>query len=646
MGRKPLIVHLGYDQTALEALRGWLDDHAERLAPHLRVYDLAPPPPPEIAPDADADPDAASDAGPGTGAAPAPAADPATGTDPDAGPDPDPDPAGEAPPVLRMDASALQAAAMDMARGRPGAAEALRSEAGRLAAAVATDPAPVACLTGACLLGPALGEGARGHVETEIYPRACQIIDLLAEAFAGLDTSFVVFERASDDWLRRLYAARLASGQFEGEFAAFMARFAPILHWADLRDELAFGLDGRAPLTAFTVEEMAASPAPAALAAVRMLNLPGEILADSAPLQGLSVGAADPMVPETLAGVRHPRHRALVLGGSNSVILNGWVNLLRRDYQEVADIVNLSMGSGSSAMGLYRLLAHRGRRPGEPLLWEYAANDYAHMEGGLALDSLLYHVEWVLQICIREERPFVPVLLRTWDQALADGDDAYVSALKDLFAAYGVAPLDGDRLLQILTRGPADLADWYGDRMHFMVRTEFPRRLAEAALLALDGARVPVAPPGRAAHFDPLELRLALPEEAPETFQGAGVRCAFAPFETGPRVPAGGRALAAILVAAVGGPAIRITAGDTRSGPYATQLAPVEKTPERQLGQLVLGTGAHGLEIPGAVVQIDVDDSEALPTVQPMYQPGDPPGTPVPGGLVALLCEAPRDDAA
>ena len=117
----------------------------------------------------------------------------------------------------------------------------------------------------------------------------------------------------------------------------------------------------------------------------------------------------------------------------------------------------------------------------------------------------------------------------------------------------------------------------------------------------------------------------------------------FAPFESRPRVRTPGRALAAILVASGSGPAITFRAGGTRHGPYATQVPHGPRIAPQQLRQLLPGSDTHGVEIAGGVVQIDLDDSQATPIVQTMYTRDAPPSEPVPAGLVALLCEEPRE---
>lgn len=324
------------------------------------------------------------------------------------------------------------------------------------------------------------------------------------------------------------------------------------------------------------------------------------------------------------------------------MIVDGWVNLMRRDYDALVQINNLSVGACTSVMGLYRMLVRRQPMPGAPVIWEYGVNEYNHMAGGQPLASLLYHLEWVLQICIRENRPFVPLLMRNKVQAMAAQDDAYVRAVTDLFARYDVLPVDCHRLLRIVMRGGRDFEPWYSDGAHYSTATEFPRRVAEAAILALETARVPRQIAERAAHFDPLDLAVHLPGAATETFDNSIVDCAFARFEDSPRIAVPGRALAAIIVTSGSGPDIRLQAGDSALGLYATQVVHGPRVPARQFRQLVLGNSSGGLKVPGGQLQIDIATADATPLVQTMFTRTTPPETAHPNGLVAILGEVPR----
>lgn len=582
MARKTLILHAGYHETGAGLIRRWLEDHAEVLAPHLGL--ILPGP---------------------------------EGSD------------------------ALRAAAQALGRGRSGARAALAEEARALATRVRAAEAPVVCLSDEGLLGLPLGAVEAGQEETGIYPGLCPILDVLAEAWAGFDLVVALFERGPEAWLRNLHARARRESGFTGPFETFLARYDPAPHWPDLRDEITFALDGRGRLETWAFEVEFRGGQVAGMGFFRLLGLPGEVLAQCRP--GL-VPPAEAPEPETRAAAAPPPPGppVLLLGGPNALVPGGWGALLA-EYPALAELRNLSGGACTSAMALYRLLAEGEEAPGAPVIWEQGITEYTHQAGGQPLESLLYHVEWLLQLCQRGGRPFVPVLMQGRAQVAQPHEGTYLRGLRALLADYGVVPVDCARLIAVLARGAVDLDAWYERNAFYRTDTEFPRRLAETVLTALGTARVPQAPPARAAHFDGRTLVLRTPAETPGVFSGPKFAFRFAPFEEAPRVETPGRALAAILVASGSGPSVSFRAGDTRHGPYVTQVPHGPGIAPQQLRQLVLGSAPGGVEIPGGVVQIDVDDSQDTPIVQTMYSRGAYPPEPVPSGLVALLCEEPQE---
>lgn len=596
MTGKRLILHAGYHQTGAGLIRQWLEDHAEILAPHLALYL------------------------PG-------------------------DPLVEA----------LRDAAMGCARGRAGAQAALTQAARDLAEDIRTQGAPLAVLSDETLLGPPLGHVEHGHVETEIYPGLCPILNGLSRELAEFAPTVAVFERDPDAWLENLHAQMVRQGAFVGDLDSYLTYYEPQLNWAGLRDEITLALQGRGTLAVWPFEAEFAKGPVAKMGIFQALEIPDALMARCRPIlqvrartqPNTAAQASAPNTPDTSG----PSH-ALQLGGANAMAPGGWGQLMRRDYAALVRAHPLSTPAGTSATALYRMLAEGGDWPGAAVIWEQGVNEYTHMTGGQDLDSLLYHVEWLLQLCQREGRPFVPLLTRSKTQAvqtgaIQTGDDPYVTGLRALFADYGLTVLDTARLIEVLERGPADPARWYARNALYDPETDLPRRMAETVLMALADARVPVSPPDRAAHFAPLALRLRRPAETPETFPLPGTVCRFAPFRDGLTLATPGRALAAILVAGGGGPVIRLAAGQTVLGRYATQISPSPSPgqPPQQLRQLILGNGAGGVEIPGGVVQIDLDTSPEVPIVQTMFQQGPLPSDTLPTGLVALLCEEPAEGA-
>ncbi|MBV7397352.1 SGNH/GDSL hydrolase family protein [Mameliella sediminis] len=577
MAEKSLVLHLGYHQTGVGLVRRWLQDHAAILAPHMQLY------------------------------------------------------SAEDDLVV-----ALREAALARVRGRKGSREALSHAARALAGAIRAQEAPVACLADETLLGPPLGHAENGHVETEIYPGLCPVIDVLMHELAAFDPVISVIERKPEHWLKRLHARAVEQGHFEGQLADFYTRFRPQVSWEGLREEIRFALQGRGRLAAWSFEEHLQPGDIVKGGVLGPLNIPPALLAHcraDLPVRPPAAPAEDtPPAPP-------PPAEALLLGGANALVAGGWGQLLQQEYGALAEVVNLSFPAGTSALGLVRMLVQGAARPGAAVLWELGINEFSHLNHGQPVDSLMYHLEWLLQICIRENRPFVPILTRNRMQATSAGGDPYVARLRALLADYGLTAVDASHLARVLDRGVQAPGRWYRNNAVYETDTDLPRRLAEAALMALAEARVPVAPPARAAHFTPLSLHLRTPETTEGHFRQPGVSWHFAPFDKGPRVATPGRALAAVLVASGNGPVIRLTAGDRTLGSYVTQIPHGKGIAPQQLRQLILGEEARGVEIPGGVVQTDLDGNQGTPIVQTMFQHGTPSSPSLPTGLVGFLCE-------
>lgn len=601
MTGKRLILHMGYHQTGGDLIRDWLDDHAAILAPHLLLY----------------------------------------------GPD-------------HPRVAALRAAAWDCARGRAEARAALAEAGAALARDIHAQEAPLALLSDADLLGPPLGWVEQGHLETEIYPALCPILTGLAQELADVPPTIAVFERDTDNWLLSLHALAVGRGAFVGDLDAFLAHYEPQVDWIGLREEITFALRGRGGLLTWRFEAEFRHDTVAEMGFFEALEIPQAVIARCRPK--LSRPAETASAPTATSATPHAPDvdqasdaqntqdapPVLLMGGVNAMAAGGWCHLMRRDYSALVQTHNLSIGAGTTASALYKLLAQGQDSPGAPVIWEQGVNDYSHLVGGQDLGSLLYHVEWLLQLCQRQGRPFVPLLTYTRMQTRLGRDDSYVAGLRGLFAAYGLPVVDMARHIQVLDRGTPQPDRWYAGAF-YDTGTDLQQRMAEAALIALDQAAVPQAPPARAARFAALDLRLRTPDHASETLDVAGFPCTFAPFETAPQITTPGRALAMILVTGAHGPVIRLAAQETNLGLYATQIALGAGQPPQQLRQLILGP--DGVEIPGGMVQICAETRPApapetapeMPIIQTMFQPdavpsGAPPDAPS-TGLVALLCE-------
>lgn len=574
--RTRLIIHLGYHKTGSSSLQKWLLDHRDVIAPELHCYNLA-----------------------------------------DGGSNP------------------LKFAVHNWLMGLGGEDEVI-AQCRALGAEIWDLPQKTVCISDESLLGMPLGWSRGDFVETGIYPRAREVVAVLARELAVFSPIFVVFERDEEKWLRSTHNQVFKAGNVSEDFAGYLARFSPDVDWLRLRRELEAGIGANGSLVALDFEEEFGRDDVAQMSFFHLLGLSEPVLAACRP----NLERINASVPIERPVGAAPR--VLVLGGSNSMILNGWVNLLRRDYSALADITNLSIGASTSTMALYRLLAEGGRAPGAPVVWEYGVNEYNHMLHGQTLPSLLYHLEWLLQICIREGRPFVPLLLRNKSQAAMPDDDPYIGAVRDLFVSYGLAPIDANHLRRVLARGEPGLECWYSDPAHYSTETELPRRIAEAVLLALDTAKVPVSPTDREARFTAVDLVLCEPEGRREAFSNSFVTCGYVPFEERPSVPVDGRALAAVIISSSSGPNIEFHDDETSFEVFATQLQEGPGIPARQLRQLVFGAEFGGFSPVNGKLGLRIETRHRRPMVQNMYVQAPPPSQLHSNGLVALLCEKRR----
>lgn len=581
---KRLVVHLGYHKTGSSSIQRWLLDHAQELSPHLACYNLA------------------------------------DGT-----------------------SNQLKFAAHSMTMGliRP---EKFRERAEEWAEMFRNVEQPVICVTDEGLPGLPLGSLTQNYRETRIYPRAPEIVRMMAEAFAEFDPIFVVFEREAEPWLKSVHNQMFKQGCVSENYWSFIEDYAPNVDWPAFRAQLAqaveTGSGGRGKLVACSFEEEFAKPTVSEMTLFRLLDLPDEVMARCRP-KLTHVNASLPLVarpPEVLP--------AIVLGGPNSMVADGWVNLLRRQFTELVEVHNLSVGASTTVMGLYRLLSWANRPPEAAVFWEYGITEYNHLSDGMPLETLLYHVEWLIQVCIRERRPLIPVLMRNRSQ-VDRMDDPYLPAIKRLFASYRIQVLDVHMLLPVLSRGKYQPGDWYIDNIRYKVDTTLPIRVAEHVMMLHRQARPPVQRPDRAEHFDPLDLNLAIPnEDSPSlTFRDGHISVAYEPFGTTPRVGITGRAIGVIIVTSGTGPALDIDTGnDVHRDPVSTRIAFGEEVPPRQLRQLAFPDDNGPLVIDNEMVLRPVTP-ETWPVTQSLFcwqDPAEEPDALESNGLVAVLCEVER----
>lgn len=580
---KRVLVHLGYHKTGSSSIQQWLLDHAPVLASHMACYNLA------------------------------------DGT-----------------------SNPLKFAAQAFTMGKIGRDE-FMARAREMADTIRDMPQDLVCITDEGLPGLPLGATTGGYRETRVYPRGPEIAGCLAEAFAEFDVTFILFERDTEAWLKSVHNQMFKQGDVSEDFLTFVDRYAPAIDWPALRGDITAAVEtateGRGRVIACSFEEEFAKTSVWDMTFFKTLDIPAS-LHTHCRAQLAHINPSVPLVAQAPKAMP-----MMVLGGSNSLLSGGWVNLLRREFSALADVRNLSIGACTTAMGLYRFLSTPDRPAEAPVLWEYGVNEYNHLNGGLPLDALLYHVEWLIQFCIRERRPLVPVLMRNRPQ-VGRVDDPYILALRKLFASYKVPVLDVDALLMVVARGHVDLNTWYSDDAHYRVDGPLPGRVAEQALMQVIQTRPPVQNPERAAHFEDRDLTLLAPQNAPrQLFDNSILSAPYVPFQDNPEVSLEGRALAAILVTSGSAPAVEIDLGpDAVTRPISTQVAYGPNIPARQLRQIVLWNDGNAPMVEGEL-RLRPITPDGAPDMQPMYtwtKPSEEPDAGTGNGLVAVLCEVMR----
>lgn len=105
--------------------------------------------------------------------------------------------------------------------------------------------------------------------------------------------------------------------------------------------------------------------------------------------------------------------RVLIIGGSNSVMAEGYTSRLK-ELKSISKIVNLSVGGTTSLTAIGRLLSSQNHGDFDLILYEYSLNDtghfYARSDG---VQSWMLMFQFILQSCVQlyPKANFIPILL-------------------------------------------------------------------------------------------------------------------------------------------------------------------------------------------------------------------------------------------
>ena len=186
----------------------------------------------------------------------------------------------------------------------------------------------------------------------------------------------------------------------------------------------------------------------------------------------------------------------IVIGGSNSVMREGWYRWFRiyaRDRMDL-QVINFSIGAASSLMSVYRILADDIRGRNVTIVWEYAINEdvcVRHRDDIYSPTLVGRNVRRFLTLCARRNIKVLPLLLPT--QRMWKNEDWHLTkVIETEFKRFGTKPFRYDRLL---ARRIADLADTpvFLDTLHF-APGPISKMIASSVLKRMHHAEVPVIP--------------------------------------------------------------------------------------------------------------------------------------------------------
>lgn len=277
-----------------------------------------------------------------------------------------------------------------------------------------------------------------------------------------------------------------------------------------------------------------------------------------------------------------------IIGGSNSLITPSWVRQLLHIKDKDLTVHNKSVGAATSLMGIYRILSG-DVPPGATVIWEYAVNEANHVAAGQSLESILYHLDWFLELCARRGIRVVPAVFMTLEAQLAydrHGPSGYWRALLKHLNARGVTPLDfGAHLSEAATRRDLDLRFFFADDAHYAPKTGFLRRIAATCLSAVKTAQVPQ----KNEEFTDQDLSLVRPiAKAQAKFSNRVLTADLEPIGAPIRIEGKGRVLAAYVIAAQNAGAAQIKIDGRTLGNFALGAPSDDQKPLRLFRHLVL----------------------------------------------------------
>ncbi|GHC53239.1 SGNH/GDSL hydrolase family protein [Neogemmobacter tilapiae] len=292
----------------------------------------------------------------------------------------------------------------------------------------------------------------------------------------------------------------------------------------------------------------------------------------------------------------HPtglNRRIFIVGGSNSILRNGWTYALADALGPDQPITNLSCGAASTLMGLFRFLGQIDQcRPGDVVIWEYALNDQNHCSSGQSWQVLVRYVKWMIRLCHDHGLLFLPLVLhqRSWHNSTPP-TCPYYRALENLFQAAGIKAVSDEPIIRARIRGGQSIDKIFADPVHLRNGPKLMAAFARDIVAALSGLE-PLGPKALQASIPQpgATLTLATDFAAGETltFKNSIVNLIGHPIQQSPGLTCKGKLLGLIVVTGTARTALELKIGSQVIGPISTQAFPAHVSKQWILKQIAV----------------------------------------------------------
>lgn len=273
-----------------------------------------------------------------------------------------------------------------------------------------------------------------------------------------------------------------------------------------------------------------------------------------------------------------------VIGGSNSLLRDGWVDQLVKLAPEF-EVVNRSIGAATSLIGIYRILQNEVP-DGATVVWEYALNEHNHFQSGQSIESLIYHLDWFLELCARRSIAVLPLVFWNRDEMADTSPAEYRDALRSCLSRQGLEQIDMKPILrQFSVRREKPIERLYENRAHYRIGSGVPRRIATAVKNRIGEARIPTGVPA----LQGRSLSIHRPDGLPdEHFSNRVLQTELYALDGPIQIKASGTPLCCFLMSGDAGRPITVAADGAPIDDFSTRFPPGKTKLTRLMKHLVL----------------------------------------------------------